>query len=168
MSKRRKRKNNKMDMQKNLEAKRWRRIRRKVHEGLVICDIAILCLLAVWLMFQIWVYLVLYDVLVGNAVSPGKIILGAATSGVELKAGEISEIMLCITLPAVILIGLCDECFSFKKTDYGVFCLMIFLKRKVKTAPPAPAFVALSVPPIFCAAERAMASPIPKLPPLPL
>ena len=44
---------------------------------------------------------------VGSAVSPGKIILGAATAGVESKAGEILKIMLCITLPAVILIGLC-------------------------------------------------------------
>lgn len=51
-----------MDMQKNLEAKRWRRIRRKVYEGLAICGIAILCLLAVWLMFQIGIYLVFYDV----------------------------------------------------------------------------------------------------------
>lgn len=44
---------------------------------------------------------------VGSAISPGKIILGAATAGVESKAGEILKIMLCITLPAVILLGLC-------------------------------------------------------------
>ena len=43
----------------------------------------------------------------GQQSSPGKIILGAATAGVESKAGEILKIMLCITLPVVILIGLC-------------------------------------------------------------
>ena len=51
-----------MDMQKEMEAKRWRRIRWKVHEGLAICGISILCVLAVWLMLQIGVYLFFYNV----------------------------------------------------------------------------------------------------------
>ena len=54
--------------------------------------------------------------------------------------------------------------------DAAVFLhkIILFFNCRVKTAPPDSEFAALRTPPIFCAAERAIASPIPKLPPFPL
>lgn len=45
-----------MNKQDNAAARRRRRIKRRINEGLVVLGIFILCILTVWLLFQIGAY----------------------------------------------------------------------------------------------------------------
>ena len=45
-----------MNKQDNAAARRRRRIKRRINEGLVVLGIFILCILTVWLLFQIGTY----------------------------------------------------------------------------------------------------------------